>query len=232
MPNFNLRSTQKELLDKDDIPFEDIRRNMVELNTINTLLGGHAITVAGVKALIETRESKPLVICEIGCGGGDNLAAIADGLKLEKGDLELIGLDIKKECLQAAAEAYPEIGARWIERDYRKMSFYQLPDIVFSSLFCHHFTQQQLVEQMQWMYQNSNEGFFINDLHRHPLAYYSIKLITWLFSRSYLVRNDAPVSVLRGFTKKEWTAILRQAGISNYSITWKWAFRYLIIVRK
>ena len=81
------------------------------------------------------------------------------------------------------------------------------------------------------MKQKSSTGFFINDLQRHPFAYYSIKWITKLFSRSYLVKNDAPLSVARGFTKKEWKKIFNSAGINNFSIKWKWAFRYLITCR-
>ena len=81
------------------------------------------------------------------------------------------------------------------------------------------------------MKQNAAIGFFINDLHRHPLAWYSIKGLTSLFSKSYLVKNDAPLSVARGFKKNEWKEILKAAGISNYFLTWKWAFRYLVICR-
>jgi len=43
--NWKERSYQKELLDRDDLPFEAIRQNMEELNIINTKLGGHAITL-------------------------------------------------------------------------------------------------------------------------------------------------------------------------------------------
>jgi hypothetical protein len=42
--SFAIRSYQKELLDGDDIPFADMEVNLKELNTINTLLGGHNIT--------------------------------------------------------------------------------------------------------------------------------------------------------------------------------------------
>ncbi len=84
---------------------------------------------------------------------------------------------------------------------------------------------------LQWMQQNSSKGFFINDLHRHPLAYYSIKWITKFFSKSYLVKNDAPLSVARGFKKEEWKYILNKAGIKTYTIQWQWAFRYLVITR-
>ena len=84
---------------------------------------------------------------------------------------------------------------------------------------------------MQWMAKNAVLGFYINDLHRHPLAYYFIKSATKIFSRSYLVKNDAPLSVLRGFRKKEWREILQNAGIMNYTIKWKWAFRHLVVVK-
>jgi len=71
------RSYQKELLDRDDIPLNDIRRNMLELDIINTWLGGHAISIRGLKRLIGHRQQVSL--CEIGCGGGDNLEPLSVG---------------------------------------------------------------------------------------------------------------------------------------------------------
>ncbi|HET7898985.1 MAG TPA: SAM-dependent methyltransferase, partial [Flavisolibacter sp.] len=65
-------------------------------------------------------------------------------------------------------------------------------------------------------------------LHRYPLAYYSIKILTRLFSRSYLVKNDAPLSVQRGFKKQDWQTLFSKAAISSYSCKWRWAFRWLI----
>ncbi|MBO9571645.1 MAG: SAM-dependent methyltransferase, partial [Chitinophagaceae bacterium] len=88
-----------------------------------------------------------------------------------------------------------------------------------------------LVEMLSWLSKNTKKGFFINDLQRHPVAFHSIKWLTRMFSKSYLVRNDAPISVMRGFTRKEWEILLGKAGIKNYSVKWKWAFRFLIIVR-
>ncbi len=81
---------------------------------------------------------------------------------------------------------------------------------------------------LKWMDQNARRGFFINDLHRNAIAHHSIKLLTTLFSRSYLVKNDAPLSVLKGFKRKELRDHLELAGIRNYQIEWKWAFRWLI----
>jgi hypothetical protein len=132
-------------------------------------------------------------------------------------------------CRNVIERTNPEI--EFLGADYKKIDFDKnVPDILFSSLFCHHFTDEELIEMMVWMKTNSTSGFFINDLHRHPFAYHSIKLITKLFSSSHLVKHDGPLSVLRSFKKADWLNIFQQADITNYTIQWKWAFRHLIVV--
>jgi len=69
----------------------------------------------------------------------------------------------------------------------------------------------------------------VNDLHRHFLAYNSIKILSRIFSKSYLVKNDAPLSVLRGFSKEELQNILQKAAVHSVQLNWKWAFRWLLI---
>jgi D-alanyl-D-alanine dipeptidase len=44
-----------------------------------------------------------------------------------------------------------------------------------------------------------------------------------------LVKNDAPLSVKRGFRKSELVSLLEKAGFKNYSVKWSWAFRYRIV---
>jgi len=222
------RSYKKELLDSSDIPFKDIAKNMQELDIINTRLGGHSITLEGFKKLA-TNKTK-VAVCEIGCGGGDNMKALAAFCSKNKIDAEFTGIDINDDCIEFAKKKAMYGNVQFIVSDYKLVNFENnKPDIIFSSLFCHHFTDDDLIKMLQWMKENAKLGFFINDLQRHPLAYYSIKYITRLFSKSYLVKNDAPLSVLRGFKRNEWKNIFERAGITNYSIQWKWAFRYLII---
>lgn len=218
------------MLDGDGIPFADIRQNMKELNFINTHLGGHAITIKGFKQLVQGK--KTIKVCEIGCGGGDNLLAIYNWCKKKNIRVQLVGIDYNADCISVAREQLPFAGTRLITADYKTADLgEEKPDIIFSSLFCHHFSNEELVCMLKWMQRNSAAGFFINDLHRHILAYYSIKILTGLFSKSYLVKNDAPLSVQRGFVKKEWKYLLAQSAVKNYSIEWKWAFRWLIVSR-
>lgn len=228
--NLRNRSYKKELLDRDNIPFKDIRRNMQELNTINTWLGGHAITLAGFKKLLGNKKS--IVVCEIGCGDGNNLYQLYKWCKKKNIQFSCIGIDIKPECIETAKKDYAIENAEWIVQNYKSIQFTTKPDIIFSSLFCHHFNEDELVYQLKWMQQNAAVGFFINDLQRNWFAYHSIKIITNFFSSSYLVKNDAPLSVARGFHRNEWIELLNKAGIKNYSVEWKWAFRYLIISYK
>lgn len=232
MPDFSKRSYEKELLDRTDIPFTDIKRNMQELEFINTNLGGHQITLSGLKKICKKINRNKISVCEIGCGGGDNLKVIQKWCRKNNFHVQLTGIDINKDCIEYAIENCSELADKnFIISDYRLVDFgNSKPDIIFSSLFTHHLNDDQFKAMLQWSKQNSTTGFFVNDLHRHFLAYYSIKLLTRLFSKSYLVKNDAPLSVRRGFSRKEIEKLLTAAEISHFDIEWKWAFRWLITV--
>lgn len=243
MPDFSKRATQPELLDLPDIPFEEIRRNMHELDVINTWLGGHDITVRGIRSMLAGEnhrplgtDDKPLHICEIGCGGGDNLRAVDRWASRRGLPIRVTGIDINPHCIRYAQQRWNSgTAANWIVSDYRKVSFPEPPDIIFNSLFCHHFDNASVPEILGWSAENSRLGFFINDLHRHPFAYYSIKWLTAAFSRSRLVRNDAPLSVAKGFSRTEWQTFIDNAFLGkdlSVDIRWAWAFRWLITGRR
>lgn len=246
---FKQRSYQAELLDNENIPTEDLYQNLRELDFINHWLGGHSVILDGIRYFIDSIKindseilinnnisniSENIFIYEIGSGGGDNLRAIGDFLDKKKIKYKLGGVDLKEDCVRFAENFQPkQYSIDYQIADYQLSTFAEgKPDIIFNSLFCHHFKDEELIKMLQWMHQNANVGFLIADLHRHPLAYYSIKWLTQLFSKSYLVKNDAPLSVLRSFSRKEWTDLLEKAGIKNYKIKWKWAFRWLILVEK
>lgn len=226
MIDLKKRSYQKELMDGDNIPFADMAQTLEELNVVNTMLGGHSITLRGISAFVNP--GIKITICEIGCGGGDNLYAIYKYCERKNIDANFIGIDLNSSCIEYARNKYPQIPCEWICSDYAKVNFKVKPSVIFNSLFCHHFTDEQLVDMLQWMNTNSTSGFFINDLHRNKIAYYLIKWITSIFSKSYLVKNDACLSVARSFTKDEWRNLFSKAGINSYAIQWKWAFRWLI----
>ena len=226
---FRQRSYEKELLDAPDIPRELLIRNLKELELVNATLGGHSITIAGVKKLL-TNKAKVYTLADIGCGGGDALIYIAKWARKNNYRVRLIGVDINSDAIaymNKQCSAYPEItGVVCSYEDYLKEN--STIDIVHCSLFCHHLTDAELLKLLTYIKQNVKGGFILNDLHRHWFAYYSIKFLTRLLNGSPLVKNDAPLSVLRGFKKTELKKMLQQAQLQA-EVKWKWAFRYLVV---
>jgi len=227
---FKQRSYQKELLDADEIKTSLLYQNLKELDFINTYLGGHAISIKGLKYLL-SKKTKINSIIDIGCGGGDSIKAIANWATKNKHTFQLAGIDLKQDCIDFSKKncaPFPEI--KFICDDFRN-AFKQdnQIDVVHAALFCHHFTEDELVGFIKLCNQHK-AIFVINDLERNPIAYYAIKILTKLFSKSPLVKNDAPLSVLRGFKKTEWKAILQTANSQNFVLQNRWAFRHLLII--
>lgn len=232
---FSARSNTKELLDAEIIPQQDLFRNLQELESINRLLGGHAVTLKGLQGLNLSKE-KTYKVLDIGSGGGDTLKAMAIWARKNGYQFQLTGVDLKPDCITYArsyCKDFAEID--FIQADYRELPAMNLRyDIMVTSLFCHHLSDDELVELLNWAGENTSVAFIMNDLHRHFLAYYSISLLTRLFSQSYLVKNDAKLSVLRGFKKHELIRLKGKTRISGMvlRIRWCWAFRWLLVIEK
>ncbi len=226
---FKQRSYQKEYLDEPFIPKDLLYRNLKELEFINKYLGGHSISLKGIKQAI-TDKSKNYTLMDIGCGGGDSLKAISLWAKQNERQIHLHGVDLKQDCINYAINnCCNDHSIHFRCEDFRNAFSEKPVDIVHAALFCHHFTETEIIEFIK-LCRDHKAIFVINDLERNSFAYYSIKWLTRLFSKSPLVKNDAPLSVLRGFKKVEWVSILQKAGIKLYQIQNRWAFRHLIII--
>jgi len=227
---FEHRSFESEMLDEPDIPEEILIQNLQELDFINHILGGHTISLKGIKKLV-TDKNKQYHLVDLGCGSGDVLKHTARWARARGYKIKLTGVDKNPDAIRFLKEHckdYPEIGG--VVSDYRDfLKADSNIDIVHSSLFCHHLNDKELAEMLSYLKKYTRTGFVINDLHRHWLSYYGVYLITHLLNGSKLSKNDGPISVLRAFKAKELRSLLQMAGIENYSINWKWAFRYLVV---
>jgi len=227
---FKHRSYESELLDAPNIQKDLLFKNLKELAFINRVLGGHSISLKGIKQLV-TDKNKIYHIVDLGCGGGDLMQVIADWAEKSGYQVMLTGVDMNPDVIDYMndyCKDYPEIsGVASDYRDYLKTGV--AIDIIHCSLFCHHLKDDELAELFSYFKDYTKTGFVINDLHRHWLAYYGVYLITHLLNGSALSKNDGPISVLRAFKVKELHALFQKAGISNYSIGWRWAFRYLVV---
>lgn len=228
-PDFRTRNTNPEMMDDFRLGAEVIHPIMRELEVINRLLGGYSLFF---DAFEKIGLNDGMVIADWGCGGGDSLREIAKWARKRKIELQLLGLDATESALTYAREksaGFPEIS--FIHADVLES---KIPpkeyDIVISSLFTHHFEDESWVRLIKKMVESASRAVIVNDLHRHWFAYESIGILTALLSNSEMIKHDSKLSVLRGFTRSELSDLLEQSGIDRFSLSWKWAFRWQIII--
>lgn len=232
MNRFSARSDKEEIMDDLRCSGEVVNQTLRELEFINKWLGGNAITLSGIDALLKDGQQASVHIADLGCGSGEMLKLISQRLQSKGIKPILTGIDANPHIIEYARQnclGFPSI--HLLAENILTDQFCQRKfDIVVATLFFHHFTSAQLIKTLRQLRQQARIGIVINDLHRHPVAYYSIKFLTRFFSKSAMVKYDAPLSVLRGFTRREWRQILEEAGITNYTLTWRWAFRWVVVI--
>jgi SAM-dependent methyltransferase len=220
------------MMDDPDIPIQLLHKNLGELDILNRYLGGHSISISGIKQLITDRQ-KIYHIVDLGCGSGDVLKYIARWARSNKFQVKLTGIDRNPDAikyLNINCSDYSEISG--IVSDYKDfLETGPKIDIVHCSLFCHHLKDNELLELFSYLKIYALDGFVINDLQRSSVAYYTVWFLTRLLRGSTLSQHDGPVSVLRAFTRTELEKLLQTAGVKEISIQWRWAFRYLVVVK-
>jgi SAM-dependent methyltransferase len=234
MPDFKKRSTAIEVMDDLTCSGQVVDQTLEELEFINKWLGGNAVTLDAFRRnLLHYKLSQQVIeIADLGCGSGEMLRIITQLFRKHTILFKGIGIDANPNIIQYAQKksvGFSELVFEPLDilsEDFQKRKY----DIIIATLFFHHFSSAQLIELFKSLKVQARKQIIINDLHRHWLAYYSIKFLTGLFSRSAMVKSDAPISVLRGFSKKELVSILREAGITKYELNWRWAFRWQLVI--
>jgi 2-polyprenyl-3-methyl-5-hydroxy-6-metoxy-1,4-benzoquinol methylase len=236
MSHFLQRSSAPEIMDDLGFEGEVLGQTLEEIEFINKWLGGNAVTLNAVKRVIRERQlqvaDKPVTISDLGCGGGGMLALIYKWAESEKIRVNLVGVDANDYVVKHASRKVPFHQCisfkkyNVLEDAFKKERF----DISTCTLFCHHFEDDVLIDFLKQLRQQTRIAIIINDIHRHWFAYYSIKYLTGLFSKSYMVKYDARLSVLRAFKKSELEQLAIKAGFTKFEIRWKWAFRFQAIL--
>jgi len=231
--NFSNRSSTIEIMDDLACDGEVVFQTLRELDVINQWLGGNAVTIEALKNSWKILpKEKIITIVDLGCGSGEMLRIISKLAERENRKVKLIGFDANPHIVDYArnhSKGFSNISfdtTNVFSKDFEGQKF----DFVLATLFMHHFNENELIDLFTTLKNQTRSAIIINDIHRHPLAYYSIKLLTQLFSRSAMVRFDAPLSVLRAFKKHELSEVMKKISMNDYQLKWKWAFRWQLII--
>ncbi|HEY0960861.1 MAG TPA: methyltransferase domain-containing protein [Pseudomonadales bacterium] len=233
MPDFRQRSGQAELMDGDTLSFAEFDHCLRELETINALTLAYRPTLQWLEGWLVRHE--PLRILDAGSGGGDMLRRVRALARRLRGNdastVELTGVDLNPWAKQAAERTAPP-SIQHVTGSIFDVATELAPDLIICSLFTHHLDDAQVVDYLRLIDDRAQQGWFINDLHRHAVPYYFIKYATRLCSRNRLIRHDAAVSVARAFTAADWRRLLARAGIAHATLRWHFPFRLCVSCSK
>lgn len=235
MPDFSKRSYEPEMMDDLNMEGEELASTLRQIANVNRWLGGTALILNGIKKIIEKgKKSETLKIADFGCGGGEILREIAIWARKNQIKLELTGFDANAYTI-AYAKAQ---SAAFSEIKYEQLDIFEFEaiqnqfDISLCSLFLHHFNDAQILMIIKKLYAASSKAVLINDLQRSKLAYNLFKLVTFVLSASKMVRHDGLLSIRKSFRKNELKSLATEASVNKFTINWKWAFRYEMLLLK
>jgi hypothetical protein len=222
---FLKKYSEPELMDDFSIQDERVDLALRELRLINYFLGGNSGSKRGVSKMISGLPNSKIYLLDAGSGSSD----VLDDFKKQHKLVQVISLDRNKRVCNFIKK----------NNNFKPMvvcaDVFNLPfknksiDIIHTSLFLHHFDNESLKKILRNFTAAAKLGIVINDLRRSLLAFLGIKILTMIFSRSELVKSDAPISVRKGFLKSEIIELLKDVQFSKYEISRMWAFRWLII---
>lgn len=222
------RSDAPEMMDAAGVDYATFRGCLHDLARVNVLSGGYRPTLAFLEGLRRSGlpQGRALRVLDVGSGYGDALRAVARWAARAGVAVELTGVDLNPWSARAAAEATPEGGIAYVTGD--AFDHGEGADVILSALFAHHLDDPGVVRFLRLMEERAALGWFVNDLHRHPLPYRTFGALAAALRLHPFVRHDGPVSFARAFVPADWHRLLAEAGIAGATVRRRFPFRLCV----
>jgi SAM-dependent methyltransferase len=209
-----------ELLDDPRADPGAVRRELRDIARLNALFGGRRAVVDSLEPFLRLaakREERTgtggsrWTLLDVGAGSGDIARAAAAAARRHGVALTPIGL----ELLPTAARLAHGNGVRGVRGDGSALPFAaKSVDVVVASQVLHHLPRAVAVRWIASFDRVARRAVVLADLRRSRIAAAGVWLASFSLGMGGTTRHDAVVSVRRGYTRREFDALLREAGVA------------------
>ena len=228
--NLANRRRLPELMDDPGLSRELHFRALAGLSRLNGWSGSVRIIWRAIRSLQRDGNPASLRILDLATGAGDIPIGLWRRARRSGMTVEIDACDISPVALEYARRKSGEHGAgiRFFECDALKLDCVMEYDVVISSLFLHHLTQDQATKLLRVMSAATRRMLLVNDLVRSSAGYALARAATRVLTRSHVVHVDGPRSVESAFTSREALRLAKRAGLIGAGVVQKWPCRFLL----
>ncbi len=225
LPDLSRRRAVPELMDSPNLEPERHASALRALARVNVLsLTAQRVwkRVAGLAA----NGQVPVRVLDLACGGGDVAVALARRARRSGLSVEVHGCDRSSFALDQARKHATQGGVpvRFFQLDVLEASIPKGFDLVCSSLFLHHLTEDQGEAVLRNM-AAAGRNLLVQDLVRSRIGYALAVATLRATTRSDVARIDGERSVRSAFTVPEVREMARRAGLPGARVNRCWPQR-------
>ena len=221
-PDFSQREfALRELMDE-PCTYADYRAAALSLARVNRWTRGYRPTLEFLARVLERTgvTHEPLHIVDVGCGHGDSLREIYRWAAKRSVPLRLTGVDINPYAARLARECdrWEHVSAgtiTWLTGDVFATQLERPADVILSSLFAHHLSNEAILKLLQWKESTARVGWLVSDLRRSERAAKTFGWMARLLPMDEMVARDGAVSFRRALSLEEWTELAIEAKVAD-----------------
>jgi hypothetical protein len=197
---------------------EDAEKSLSDIVRLNRWFGAHRVIRHLLRQVVGQNDAFTLL--DVGAASGDAGRVIQTSYP----HASVTSLDKNPKNLAAAPE--PKLVGDAFALPFADGSF----DLVFSSLFLHHFCESEVVALLAEFARVARRAVLISDVERHNLACWFLPASRWLFGWHWLTVHDGSISVRSAFTRNELHGLGLEAKLKDISVaTHRPAFRLSMV---
>jgi 2-polyprenyl-3-methyl-5-hydroxy-6-metoxy-1,4-benzoquinol methylase len=172
---------------------------------------------------------RPFRILDVACGGGDVAIALKRRADREGLKVEVEGCDLSSNALDFARSRARALGVEvtFVQRDVLGGDLPGGFDLVCSSLFLHHLSNQEAIGLLRTM-SVAGRAVLVQDLLRTRTGLLMALATVRVVTRSRIVRVDGPRSVRAAFTPPEVRSLAAEAGLEGARVEACWPERFVL----